>query len=147
MLALLLVLLAAAHPAAAQTPPTPTPVDIPSQPMLEALATQNAALYSLPPVPELPANRSGEILAYAKWLTSPQTAQEIFDLFAPIFTALGVLIGVEVTLNVIYVAIWIIAQVVRWVIWLIKTILQVIQGISAAADSLLGWLFKFRRIL
>lgn len=145
-----LVLLIFPGSAFAQTntpvPSTPTPVDFPSQQVIEALATQNANLYQVPDVPLLPENRSGEIFGYAKWIVSQNAAEEVFGVFHPIFTAIGVLLVIEVTLNAIYVIIWIVAQIVRWVVWLIKIVLQIIQSLAAAGDTLLGWLFKFRRI-
>jgi hypothetical protein len=121
---------------------TPTPVEIPAQQMFEQLATQNANLYSIPDLPVFPEDRSSQILGYAKWITTPGIAEEIFGLFHPLFSAIGLLLLTQVVLNGIYVVAWIIAQIVRWIVWLIRLILDVIQGVANALDSLIGWLFK-----
>lgn len=107
----------------------------------------NVPLESPDGSPLLPNETGSTIFGYAKWLLSPATAEEIAGPFAPIVSALGFLIIAEITLLGVYGVVYIAMYLVRWVVWIFKLLMAVIQTIAAIIDTavgkIIGAIFKF----
>lgn len=120
--------------------PTPTPVmlTLPEQELNQGLADANDQLESADVplsapdgIPLLPAETGSVVFGYAKWITSPVTAQELMGPFANVYYHVGYLIAVDVALVAVYAIIYGAVYVIRWVIWLYRSIVQIIGTIGS----------------
>ena len=136
--ALLVLLLLVALPVHAQTA-TPTPpvtlqVTVPRAEMNSAMATAAAGTNNLPDEIQRPGGTSlipsvdlTQLFAYAKWLFSLNTANELLGrTFAPIGMELMIIFTFTVILTILYFIINIIALIIKGVIWVINQILKII---------------------
>lgn len=120
--------------------PTPTPVQlvIPEQEMSQGLDNANADLESVDVpltspngLPLLPAETGQVIFSYAKWITSPVAAQELMGPFAPVYYHVGYLLGADVALLSVYIVVYGAVYVIRWVIWLYRSIVQIVSTLGS----------------
>lgn len=154
LLVIVFVLFLIAVPVLAQDP-TPTPIFIPEADMYDALGDADASLGELPGdltqsngTPLLPTLNLTELIGYARWITSPAAADEIFGVFAPVVTPLGLLLAVRFALGGIYFIVYAAIYLIRWVIWIFKMLLMLVNSLGALinlAGGLVGkglsWLF------
>lgn len=150
LLLILVVLILLAAPATAQTVTPPTPIPIPADEMFQGLATADANLLAAPPdiaapagVPILPNPNNTLVFGYVKWLISASVSGELFGSFSPVVIVFGVYVSMNMALSVVYGLIYAAVYIARWVIWLFKIIIEIVQVIASALQSLIGWIFKF----
>lgn len=137
--------------------PSPTPLNIPDDEMYDIIGEVDEGLggisddLSAPDGAEiLPSIDLTQLIGYARWVLSPSTADEVFGVFSPVITPIGLYLGVRFALGAIYVVVYIAIYLIRWVIWIFKLLLELVSAISGIIDLLgglvgkgLGWLIKF----
>lgn len=145
-LILLVLLLVIAGSAQAQTDtPTPTPtitptpavtlvLTVPRSEMYSNMATAAANVNRLPDEIRRPGGQNlipspdvSQLFAWAKWLFSLSTAQELLgQTLAPIGISLFIVMNFVIILTAIYFLINLIVLIVKAVIWIINQILKII---------------------
>lgn len=127
-------------PAYAQTP-TPI-VPLPDEEMNEAIVEANDAVTSAEFNSSLiPSGDLYTLFGYAKWFFSPYTGEEIAGPFAPFFWLSGLFVGMMVAGGIVYVAVYLGVYLMKWVIWLFRLALSIIDlvlQVLQVAASLLG---------
>lgn len=93
--------------------------------------------------PLLPAETGATLFGYAKWITSPAAADELLGPFAPAASHVGIFLTMDIALVALYAIIYGAVSIARWVIWLFRLLLQIIQAIASAANGVLGWILGF----
>src|SRR5688572_17525776 len=140
LLALLLFVGRAAAQTDTPTPTiTPTPnvtlvLTIPRSDMYASMATAAANVNQLPDEIRRPGGQSlipspdvSQLFAWAKWLFSANTAQELLgETLAPIGITLFIVMNFVVILTAIYFLINLIVLIIKGVIWIINQILKII---------------------
>lgn len=132
------------EPVRSPTPiPTSEPIDLvathgadlPFNDAINYLATANANVEDAPEdltnpgVAVLPQENGNQIFSYAKWLISPTAANEVFGPFGTLAVHLGAAIALVIFLAIVYFLIFVISLLIRFVIWIIKRILDAIEAI------------------
>ncbi|MCK6581286.1 MAG: hypothetical protein L6Q98_24615 [Anaerolineae bacterium] len=145
---LCLVIFAAASTHAQE--PTPTGIYVPEQEIFEALATANANIESINTdltapggVELLPDVQGSRLFAYAKWLMSYNAAEELLGALAPPVAHFGTYVTISLILSAIYLVVWVITVIIRWVVAIFKLVMEIVQTVAAIIDSAVGWIFKF----
>lgn len=127
-------ILVCALPAAAQTPtPDPTPGPF-GQALLEAndnIVDAQTDLTAPNGVPILPNETGARLFAYAKWILSANTADELVGPFAGIIQHLGILVTMVIIMSVIYAVLLALTYILEWIVWFVRFIADII---SATAD-------------
>lgn len=119
-------------------PPTPNSLTLPEVEMNDALddastdlQDANIPLSSPDGSPLVPAADTGKmVFGYAKWLTAPTTAQELMGPFAPIYYHVGYFITADMVLVGIYFVVFGAVYIIRWVIWIYRSVLEIISSIG-----------------
>jgi hypothetical protein len=158
ILLIIALLLIVAVPTFAQAPePTPTPIVIPDQEMYESLGEADQALGELDNPLDAPDGTSivpdedgGMIFSYAKWLMSPVGAAELFGPFEGIATHMAVFFAMRFALMGLLGVIYVATYLIRWVVWIFKLLLLLINALGGIIDLIggvlgkgLGWIIKF----
>ena len=131
--------------------PTPTGIPIPESDLFGGLGQGDQLLGSVDGTqldapdgaPLLPEDNTALIVGYAKWLISPAAAQEVTGGFAPLFISVGIWLQMALALVALYVVVFVGVYFLRWVIWLVRLILQIVSAIASVANGVVGWLLGF----
>jgi len=147
------LILLIAVPAAAQTDippttagvgeikPTSTPINLPIDPVNEMLATADGSLQGLPDdlsrpggsTSIIPPDQGSLVYGYAKWLLSPNIANEVFGPFSGFVEHASIYVGMMLAMGGVYAAVYAIMYAIRWAEWLFNTILKILIFIEASA--------------
>lgn len=113
--------------------------------LLDALNNANSQLAGLQNpltspqgTPILPAVNMQQIFGWVKWIFSPATAEELFGPFAGIYWHLGIYIWARIALLVVYGIVFVATYLIRWVIWIIRLIMDIINAAQAIAGALIN---------
>lgn len=83
-----------------------------------------------------------QLFGYAKWIVAPTTANSLAGPFAPIIVEFGLILVAELVLLGIYMTVYIAIYFFRWLVWLIKLILEFIQAGASFLGGGVKLLFK-----
>ncbi|MBI5671278.1 MAG: hypothetical protein HZC41_25050 [Chloroflexi bacterium] len=122
--------------------PTSTPVlqdytvELPTTDLINYLATAESNLSNAPtdlrnPAgPILPNTNGSQVFGYSKWLMSPATANEIFGPFGLVVSHVAAAVTLVIILALVYFLIYVAVLIVRFVVWIISTILKVVPFVG-----------------
>ena len=79
-----------------------------------------------------------QLFGYIKWIVSGAAANEIAGPFAPIISGLGIFLVMNFTMTAIYFIVYGAVYIGRWILWLIRIIMQIIQTIGALIGAVQG---------
>lgn len=74
----------------------------------------------------LPDQTGYQLFSYVKWMVSPQIGDEVFGPFGGLVPRLGIIIGIQIVLAVIYFIIFLTRLIIRFIQWIIVNILRFI---------------------
>jgi hypothetical protein len=106
--------------------------DLPTGDLYDQLATAAANINSLPQDMDnapLPDEDGEELFGYIKWLLSSSTAEELFGPLGVILIHIGIALSLVLFGVAIYFALFVARLVIRFVVWLIKTLWDLLPGL------------------
>lgn len=89
----------------------------------------------------LPLANIQPIFSYAKWLISPNSAEEIMGPFAPLVIHTGVFIGLLIATGGIYVVVYAAVYLIKFVVWIFKMILLLVDTVVSVVGSIFRFFF------
>lgn len=149
LIAIMLACFIVAVPAYAQTP-TPI-VPLPEEDMQEAIVEANDAVTGANFDSSLvPSSDLYMLFGYAKWFFSPYAGEEIAGPFATFFWLFGLFVGLSVAGSLVYIAVYLAVYLLKWVVWLfrlalsvIDLVLQVLQVLASLLGKVVGTVVEF----
>lgn len=85
-----------------------------------------------------PAETGAQLFGYAKWIFSPAAADEFLGIFSGLAVHYGWYLVGMFALGSVYGVIFLGTYVIRWVVWIVKIAMEIIQTLAAVVDSVVG---------
>lgn len=112
--------------------PTSTPFELPTPEiatngLIDSLATAENTLRNAPAdlSAAIPTQNGSELFGYAKWLLSPNTAQEVAGPFALLITHISIAISAVLLFAVAYFTILIAVFIIRFIVWIVSLLKRI----------------------